>query len=768
MGTTALAVWLLSTFLLTPELSAGNQTLYILTVLPYPSQEPSLQPSWDAGTDVLPAAYLAVEMINNRSDMLPGYTLELINDDSGCNFANNARVSFVTHAVEGEKRPIIGILGPGCSTGTLAFSPLSGHSDISLLNLHLAGSPYLEDRNKYPYSIGVLGSSYGFVNASAALMNEAGWRRVGVLYDEERVFFLSTYQALEKDLTSLVEGAEIVYTSAIYDTFLPVNEIENHNIRVTIVLAGPEFVRKIMCLAMHQHLLYPRYQWVLLGRDITEFEEDITFNYLGSTFECSGKLLTKVALNGNFLVNYRLITPEETMETKSGVTYEEYLTLYKERVELYNSRQASYTAPGDSRANASVSIWATLVFDAVWALVIAMNKAESQGVNLATYALGNTEHTNIARDILYNTKFYGVSGYINFDSETGFTQRVMDVIQVFGSIEIEAGHVQDRMLVTTTSPMFVRDEFQSTGIAHVLPGVAAFFSLVTIFLVILMVIAHALSIIYRKHPAVKAQSPKLNQISYVGTYIFAVGSLIYIISRAVTLTISKEAYASTCQVIWAWCFSISFSAFFAPICARTWRLYRIFTHYLNPGPFISDPVLFTAVFVFITVDVVLAIIWTAVDPFFTTEIQTQVTDEGDYVTELGCEPKYPFVWFTLTYSLKVFILIVTIILSLLTRSIQNERFKTNSLRVLVYLFALIWVIGLTLYYSTSYLGLDIHVQYTMLVTMCISLLVLALVLIFLPPILPLLREKLGPQWNRGKKYIIHISEFATSSSNSSV
>ena len=51
--------------------------IYLLNVLPYPDERPFA--GWDRGFELIPAGQLAEEQINNRSDILPGYRLNLIN-----------------------------------------------------------------------------------------------------------------------------------------------------------------------------------------------------------------------------------------------------------------------------------------------------------------------------------------------------------------------------------------------------------------------------------------------------------------------------------------------------------------------------------------------------------------------------------------------------------------------------------------------------------------------------------------------------------------
>ena len=110
----------------------------------------------------------------------------------------------------------VGVIGGGCSTSTLALSPLLtiDHGTLSLVNIHPGTSPLLSEpknRDLYSNSLGIMGSSYGYVEAIAALMRETGWRKVAVLYEEERLYFQSTYIVLKENLTFFIPDAEIAF-----------------------------------------------------------------------------------------------------------------------------------------------------------------------------------------------------------------------------------------------------------------------------------------------------------------------------------------------------------------------------------------------------------------------------------------------------------------------------------------------------------------------------------------------------------------------------
>lgn len=736
----------------------GKGNLYLLTIFPYSSENPSHQPSWDGGISILPAAYLAVDMVNNREDVLTGYTLDLINSDGGCDIEDNGRLSFVQRVIaEKGQMPIMGIIGPGCSTSSLAVSSLSSQSSIALINVHLAGTPLLENRAKFPYSLGILGSSYSFVNATVALMRLAKWKRIAVLYDEERLFFLSTYQHLENDLRDHIDDAEIAFTSAVYDTYLPIADIVALDIRVIFVLTGPEFARKLMCLAFHREIYYPRYQWIWIGRTHSEFEKSIDFTYSSTKYSCHYETL-QPAINESLFMNYQLRRENnDTTRSKANITYNQYWDLYNDRIRDYNSGQASYKALGPPSANATTERYATLAFDAIWAFALALSKA-AEFVNLTSYGLqlGRTNESNIIREILYSHKFEGVSGHINFIDANGYTTRAVEISQFRGDNITLIGFVEEQAFNIQCSPLvLISDRFQREGLQLVHPIVAAIFAIFTLIILLLTVTLHTLSVIYCQHPYIKAQSPKLNQISYIGVYLFATGTFLHTIYK--TLDLDVTTYGNICQAIWPWFFSISFTVFFAPICARTWRLYRIFVHYLNPGPFISEPILFLAVGIFTTIDVLLAIVWTIIDPFQGEELEVEFDEGGDFSIRLSCNCQHIAIWYAAVYTLKIFLLLAAVVFSQLTHGIKNAKFSTSLIRVFIYLFALVSTIGLLLYNFLSYQELNIYVDYTILALTCNILLLLSLLLVFLPPVYPLLKEKLHPTMKTGKLYLVHIT-----------
>ena len=364
-------------------------TFYILSLLPYPDDNPALQPSWDEGPTLFLAEQLAVEHINNRHDILQDYHLELVQGDSGCNIKSKAILAFVEHVLASGKQ-IVGIVGPGCSTSTAIVSPLSGRDEIALPMVHIAGSLFLTDREKYPYSFGTLDSTEVFVDTLVALMKKNSWYQVATLYDESRVYYYSTLLSFEQKVRNLPDYS-VALSSAVYDTYIPFNALEQAKVRVIFLLVGPDFLGKIFCLAYHKDFLYPKYQWVIVSRTFDEVIMETEFKLEGKHYYCTKDELKKAA-DGNVIIHYKLTPFNTSKTTDTGFSYSEFLSAYEGHIERSN---------GESNTLIAQSFWAPAYYDAVWSLAFALNNSieplNKLNLSLINYKFGQKHITNVIR-----------------------------------------------------------------------------------------------------------------------------------------------------------------------------------------------------------------------------------------------------------------------------------------------------------------------------------------------------------------------------------
>ena len=340
-----------------------SRIIRLLTILPYPvhpNDSVSLRPYWDGGLAVLPAAQLAVEHVNQDPNTLPGYRLELLNVDGGCNIFSRALINFVEQVRCGP--PIAGIIGPGCSDSSLAISPLLGRLEIALPNIHLATSSLLQNRAKYPNTYGILSSSFTIINATFQLIKHNQWEKVAIFYDS--TVFVHISPELRKVIDQELRTNKIVFHSLVSDTYFPIDTLIKSSARVIVTWTSLVHAQKLLCIAHKRHMAFPHYQWVVSGFDIREFlATEIVFSHSGEFYNCTNNNL--MILKNNLIFSYTLDSVDLGAPLVSGYTYHEILRQYLYSVHSYNTRNRALSI--------SPSIWATITYDAVWALVLAMN-----------------------------------------------------------------------------------------------------------------------------------------------------------------------------------------------------------------------------------------------------------------------------------------------------------------------------------------------------------------------------------------------------------
>ena len=123
----------------------------ILLLLSFEIEDPTSQQPWYTdGPSIAPAAELAVEQINEREDILAGYSVNLIVANSG---SPHTVVNFVSSFFHSGVR-FAGTVGPSCSESVSLISPITAEEDVAILNFHIANSPHFADRSRYGYSSG--------------------------------------------------------------------------------------------------------------------------------------------------------------------------------------------------------------------------------------------------------------------------------------------------------------------------------------------------------------------------------------------------------------------------------------------------------------------------------------------------------------------------------------------------------------------------------------------------------------------------------------
>ena len=720
------------------ETSNSTKKIRILVLLPYPNQNanPLLSPSWYEAANIVPAMKLAVEHVKQREGMLDGYELELVHRDGGCDVISTTSEGLVSGLFA--EKSVVGMIGPGCSASTLAvLSAVGTRNRTSLIAVHGAGSPAI-NRAAFPNSFGILGSASLYVDVLFAVMNQSGWRNIAILGEATRPFFTDTMKLFKQNLPMVFPESNILFSAFLYDSYIPLVDLNDTSSRVVFVFAGYTLTQQIMCLALRIDMLYPRYQWVFSSRSFEEVtNSDIVFNYDGISYNCSSEELANTASNSSFFLNYRLARFDEDESTISGLTHREYFQQYNASVVEHNLKLGNDSI--------SVSIWATYFYDAVWTWAIVLDKVTKSGsLNIAQYQFHHPSDALIEQ--FEQIDFEGVSGHIKFDSETGLVHRTIDVFRaVNGTAEYVAYYKEGELIKLTGDMGYINDSFPVVLFA-INPAVAAAISLPLLVQCVVLLATQVATVVHRHAKPIKASSPNLTHLGYIGAYLLVIGFFTSTVDYSI---LSKEGPNAACQVTWAFFFSYGFTLAFGTIAVRTFRLYRIFVHVFKPGGrILSEPALICIVLVLLSVNIIVSIVWTCIDSL--TSVHTfDTSDIVNPVLHQQCTSDYYFVWLALLFGYAALQLIALSVLVCLTRNIDRNYFRTVTLQVLVYGTFGIMGTGLPLFYIATLNNQQINYVFTALGVTLNLMLLLYYVCALLPPVVLLIRQK------RAQKQEVH-------------
>lgn len=356
-----------------------------------------------------------------------------------------------------------------------------------------------------------------------------------------------------------------------------------------------------------------------------------------------------------------------------------------------------------------------------------------------------------------------MAGKVSFDSDTGFIRRkvVISQLQDCGTdpkIIIGPNGEErcdgvfptnyygengcNRTEICNPDITFINDSFQMEHVREH-PGLAIFFLLVGVLELIIVILIHIVTLAQRKSPSVKASSLKLLNISYVGIYILILGVFVWALFSAISANSNDKSYF--CQALWAWTIPIGFSLSLSPVVMKTWRLYRIFEHYKDPGPFISTPYLIAGAMLMTFLNLVVSVTWTIQDPYYVklTRLPMNGNMSDTLQVYFQCECRNEQVWLGSVMTLSLGLLCVGTVLALLTRNIKNSTFATSSLRVFVYLMSIVIILGSSIYSISELLRDKKKLSYLSYSTPLVVLHVviwLFITCVFVPPLLTLTRK----------------------------
>ena len=730
--------------------------LYFLVMAPYPDSDP-FKPSWAGGPAVVPAAMVARDLINERKDILEDYTINFIVNNSGCNVSSKAAKSIVSSIKESH---VVGIIGPACSESAIVVGSLVTDEKLSVVQIApSATSPKFSCSSckfnintcfpyEYTNTYRPIVSALGFVDLYIEMIRSKNYQQVGVLYEDQRTFYTDIY----KCFLNAVQREGIILTSfGIFNVDFSIDGFRNR-IRIIFVFSSLDFARKILCLALKERMLYPNYQFVFNNRVPSNFKTNISFVVDGTTYRCGQEDMER-ALVGVLFANFRLTRHNRTFVTDAEISYNEFRERYDQVLQCHlKSRGLESAINTEHHSN---------YFDATWALALSLNNSlprlKEKGLSLSNYTYRMPEITEIIREELVRISFEGMRGKVEFSEETHDGANVTG-FNLYQVLEVDGEYMYGIIgeydpLNTPRLTLFPNESLLSLDnfdVVYLQPHcyLGALVVIASAIISVALLICHIGSCIWRDHKAVKAASPRLNHLIFVGCYLSLIGTIMYT-TAFIFIDVSDSngiIISIHCNVV-LWTSTMTFSLIFGTLCVKTWRIYCIFNKFnALPMKHLGDKTLIPIALLPLALDVIINSLWSGLDPleFTSTYLEGPTTKAIASCNTKGKVKNFSVIVWSICVAIpKVLLISVVLYLAIVVRHVPKKEFKqTKSIAALI--FGLIILTGTLL---PTFIILQqimspaaVSASYLSFSLLNLSAVILCIIFLLLPPLVPLIKQ----------------------------
>lgn len=669
------------------------------------------QPLFTTG-HLVPAAYIALDEINNSSDILPGYQLSLDLRDSRCDSIHTISefVDTIDDRIGSTGPPLnslnLGILGPGCDS---VADSLAGVVNRSLKLPLVSYAPNLPTQlsfrsEKDSSQLFHISRSVLLTTQSAiGLMHHFGWTNNTAFVSED--FFLSAIEnvvstdsddniVLNKDGNGAVSVSEFVQfetgqndlalLSAMKSFF---ENVRSKNIRVILALLTQKLAAQLICVGKQGIIPRGGFVYVFIG----------SFSDNWWQTEGSSCNLTDADVQSVIVVSGNLINQNSSAVLPSGKTVHDFKEEYVRRQNTW----CDVTRYEYER----IDLAAGSVYDAVWAVALALD----ENINLIDMALQQDlqyDHDTLKAIVgtLKEINFTGVTGQVQFME----TERVgaESVHQIQNGLQMTLGLYQEGELHLTQDFVWngssdstpsgdVRVDPQGVDIYWIVLG-----SLVTTLGMVFAIVMWGCNCYYSKHRILRASSQKLNYVIIVGVMFgFLTVILLTILESPLGSVMDVQTFKALC-LIRIWMLTLSFTFTYGILFARAWRIYRVFNNPWAASRPYKDYHLMLMVLAVAAVDLMILIPWAIVDPYRRFPVLTDVDYESfSRCVFSSCSSDNVSVWLAVVAIYKIAIIMGGIlIISLVRKEVVERKIfdDSRSLALAVYITALAFIVGLPL------------------------------------------------------------------------
>ena len=707
--------------------SGVTKPLYVITLLPFPR-----------GLSLLSGHRIARDEINNRTDLLPGYHIELIVkeiEDCSVLEAGLGLSNLLKYTVTPPCLPVVVVAGLVCSSHTSVLSPVAGHDGFSLIQLSAANSPIFETQNnRFPHLWRFSGSAIVYSDTVVAIMDYFNWTRIGILYNVGSVFHSEIARNLHQKITS---SKNLTFSFGLQDLGklyikTAISNIIDTETTIVVSLLDEHQTEVLLSETLKRGLVYPRYTWIHIEK-------------LQSYYE-SSKLRHEVynATRGHM---YLFVQREPEQNDTIMLSGKTYATLRRELSEDFTLLKEIY-----NESRSSPLGFVNACYDQLWAMALALDKAfpilRGRNFTIDNYTIGQNDITAVMEEQMANLSFQGAGGWIKFNQHRGVSTPV-EVYWILDDGKQEHVGIYDPLnpsdfCVHINASKLPNDILQRTyKLIHIPLPVVVVFYILTGAVIIFITIQLIVYFYYREHKVIKATSPYLSLLMFVGCYLLCFSTV---------LLITYNSSFETSPRIYALLFRFAFvgvvngyNFILSTLFLKLLRVKHVFNFSSklrsHLGKRWSNVSLFFIIMILtVIINLILVLILVQEQPLF--NAVASPTKSSVYNTHLVLSDREIIVRVGLLVAYLVIFFLVIVYLAIRTRKIEYRNFKdTKKILVFLLLFFILAVLSGAGFRLLSLKNQVVQAN-ILLISCSLCFPLLCQLVLFTTKVLPVVNEKL--------------------------
>ncbi|XP_055958259.1 gamma-aminobutyric acid type B receptor subunit 1 [Patella vulgata] len=310
---------------------------------------------------MLASAKIAIEHVNLRDDILPGYRLNLVWNDTLCNPGRGIKAMYDSLYTPPTKIILMGAACSPVSEATAQASHLWNLVQFSYVSL----SPALSDKARFPRFFRTTAPDVVVNPARIDIFKQFGWTKISTIHQSFELF-----AAVTDNLNILLKEANVTVVRSEIFTDNPSLQVKNLKINDARIIVGGFYVdkaRQIFCEAYKIGLYGRKFLWILVG-----WYDDNWWMTPDPNIDCTPAQLAE-AIEGYIAVDHIYLNPKDSPSV-SGIKPSEFL-------DIFNNRTNNEDLFGKKLS--------PLAYDTVWTISLGLNETLTELMNNGKYQTSN-------------------------------------------------------------------------------------------------------------------------------------------------------------------------------------------------------------------------------------------------------------------------------------------------------------------------------------------------------------------------------------------